>query len=81
MSPSALMDIYMFNADQSSHALQVHKQRTPFKNRLWQQHQGMVNETSVEVLKLDASEFTYSDQEITKSNLLSLRSEELLGEH
>jgi len=38
----------------------------------------MINETSVEVLKLDASEFTQSDQEITKSNLLSLRSEELL---
>jgi len=40
----------------------------------------MVNETSVEVLKLDASEFTYSDHEITKSNLISIRSEDLLGD-
>ena len=39
-----------------------------------------MNETSVEVLKLDGSEFTFSEKELTKSNLITLRSEELLGE-
>ena len=39
-----------------------------------------MNETSVEVLKLDASEFTLSDKDHTKSNLITLRSEEVLAE-
>ena len=37
-----------------------------------------LNETSVEVLKLDASEFNISDREVTKSNLMTLKSEEFL---
>ena len=41
-------------------------------------HAGGQNETSVEVLKLDASEFR-SNYDMTKSNLQTLRSEELLG--
>ena len=43
------------------------------------QHAGGQNETSVEVLKLDASEFTQSNYDMTKSNLQTLRSEEMLG--
>ena len=43
------------------------------------QHAGGQNETSVEVLKLDASEFTQSNYDMTKSNLQTLLSEELLG--
>ena len=41
-------------------------------------HAGGQNETSVEVLKLDASEFR-SNYDMTKSNLQTLLSEELLG--
>ena len=37
-----------------------------------------LNETSVEVLKLDASEFNMSDRELTRSNLMTLKSEEVL---
>eukprot|EP00353_Schmidingerella_taraikaensis_P015550 CAMPEP_0185618570 /NCGR_PEP_ID=MMETSP0436-20130131/47465_1 /TAXON_ID=626734 ORGANISM="Favella taraikaensis, Strain Fe Narragansett Bay" /NCGR_SAMPLE_ID=MMETSP0436 /ASSEMBLY_ACC=CAM_ASM_000390 /LENGTH=175 /DNA_ID=CAMNT_0028257305 /DNA_START=171 /DNA_END=698 /DNA_ORIENTATION=- len=54
--------------------------RTPFKHRLMKvttpKRHNLLNETSVEVLKLDASEFNMSDRELTRSNLLTLRSEE-----
>lgn len=81
-SASNLMDSqWQINQiDSSSHALKMHKQKTPFKTRLLQQQrQGVLNETSVEVLKLDGSEFTFSDRERTQSNLLSLKSEEYIG--
>ena len=64
-------------------AYRLKKEKTPFKNRfLLHQTAGTngLNETSVEVLKLDASEFTLSDKDHTKSNLITLRSEEVLAE-
>ena len=62
-------------------AHRLNKQRTPFKNRLLH-HTGTngLNETSVEVLNLNGSDFTYSDKDVTKSNLMTLRSEEILAE-
>lgn len=50
----------LMNQGPTPRALELNKQSTPFKGKFFYQA-GLLNETSVEVLKLDASEFNISD--------------------
>ena len=65
---------------QQARALVMYEQKSPFKGlKKGCNGDQPLNETSVEVLKLDGSDFTMSDRELTKSNQVTLRSEEIIG--